>query len=40
MKRMKAILPAMSPAYEVVEIRPEKIQAHTGFEPMASVMLV
>ena len=35
-KRIETILAAMNTAALVVEIRPEKIQARTGFEPMTS----
>ena len=34
------ILAAMNTTELVVKIRPEKIQAHTEFEPMTSVILV
>ena len=32
------ILPVMNTTELVVEIRPEKIQVHTGFEPMTSLV--
>ena len=37
---MEVILAAMNTTEVVVEIRPEKIQASMGFEPMASAIPV
>ena len=37
---MKANFSVMNTSEVVVKIRPEKIQACTGFEPMTSVIMV
>ena len=37
---MKVILAVMCTTWAVVKIRPEKIQACTGFQPMTSAILV
>ena len=37
---IEAILAVMNTTELVIEIRPKKIQAHTGFEPMTSVIPV
>ena len=40
MECKKAILAVINPTYVVVEIRPEKIPARTGFEPIIFAMPV
>ena len=35
---IEMILPVMNTTELVVEIRPEKIQVYTGFEPMTSLV--
>ena len=37
---MKVIFAVMNTTWAIVKIRPEKIQACTGFEPMTSAILV